>query len=327
VYSHDRGRSWAEFEGNPVVKHEGRDPRLLWHAPSARWVMAVYDESDGKRWIAFYTSPDLKSWTFRSRVEGFFECPDLFELPIDGDATRRRWVLTAASTEYMVGRFDGTTFRPETPKLPGHRGRGFYAAQTFSHEPRGRVVQLGWLQTTTPDMPFNQGMSLPMELGLRTTPDGPRLTWRPVEELTRLRSRTILPIRPGDDPLAGIRGELIEVRAVFEPAAGSIVTLKVRGVDIALDAAKQTIRVGDQVAPAPAGGGKQRITIYADRTSVEVFAGDGLTYVPLPINLDPRDTVLKADIAGRPIPFGSLEVFELGWIWPASEGPPTRPGR
>ncbi len=89
--------------------------------------------------------------------------PDLFELPVDGDVTRSQWVLTAASSEYMVGRFDGASFTPETPKLPGHRGRGFYAAQTFGHDPRGRVVQIGWFQTTTPDMPFNQGMSLPMD--------------------------------------------------------------------------------------------------------------------------------------------------------------------
>ena len=191
IFSHDRGRTWTEFAGNPVVKHQGRDPRLLWHEPTKRWVMAVYDESDGKRWIAFYTSPDLKAWTFGSRIEGFFECPDLFELPVDGDATRRKWVLTAASSEYMVGQFDGTTFHPETPKLPGHRGRGFYAAQTFSQDPRGRVVQIGWLQTNTPGMPFNQGMSLPLELSLHTTPDGPRLAWQPVEELKALRSRRL----------------------------------------------------------------------------------------------------------------------------------------
>ena len=170
VFSRDRGRTWTEFAGNPGREASGRDPRLLWHEPTKRWVMAVYDESDGKRWIAFYTSPDLKAWTFRSRIEGFFECPDLFELPVDGDAGPRKWVLTAASSEYMVGTFDGTTFRPETPKLPGHRGRGFYAAQTFSHDPRGRVVQIGWLQTATPGMPFNQGMSLPLKLSLRPRP-------------------------------------------------------------------------------------------------------------------------------------------------------------
>ena len=85
-----------------------------------------------------------------------------------------------------------TTFRPETPKLPGHRGRGFYAAQTFSHDPRGRVVQIGWFQTTTPGMPFNQGMSLPLALSLRATPEGPRLAWQPVEELKALRSRAIV---------------------------------------------------------------------------------------------------------------------------------------
>ena len=290
VFSDDRGRTWTEFAGNPVVKHQGRDPRLLWHEPTKRWVMAVYDESEGKQWIAFYTSPDLKAWTFRSRIEGFFECPDLFELPVDGDATRRKWVLTAASSEYMVGQFDGATFRPETPKLPGHRGRGFYAAQTFSHDPRGRVVQIGWLQTKTPGMPFNQGMSLPLRLSLRTTPDGPRLAWQPVEELTALRSRRLArssgELKPGDNPLAGASGELIELRAEFEPGPASVLTLKVRGVEIVHDAAKQEIRVQGHRAPAPLQAGKQRLIVFADRTGLEVFASDGLTYVPMPMNLD-----------------------------------------
>ena len=89
VYSNDRGRTWTEYEGNPVVKHEGRDPRLLWHAPTRRWVMALYDEYDKKQWIAFYTSPDLRKWEFASRIEGFYECPDIFELPIDGNADEK----------------------------------------------------------------------------------------------------------------------------------------------------------------------------------------------------------------------------------------------
>ena len=62
VYSNDRGRTWQEYAGNPVVRHNGRDPRLLWHEPSSRWVMAVYDEHENGRYIAFYTSANLREW-------------------------------------------------------------------------------------------------------------------------------------------------------------------------------------------------------------------------------------------------------------------------
>ena len=67
-------------------------------------------------------------------------------------------------------------------------------------------------------MPFNQGMSLPLELGLCITPDGPRLTWQPVDELKGLRSRSIFrwsgEIQPGDNPLAGIGGERMDPRGI-----------------------------------------------------------------------------------------------------------------
>ncbi len=66
--------------------------------------------------------------------------------------------------------------------------------------------------------------------------------------------------------------------------------------------------------------GKERLIIYADRTSVEVFADDGLTYIPLPINLDPRETGLEARAAGGPTQVDSLEVYELSSIWPTAGG-------
>ena len=136
VFSNDRGRTWTEFAGNPVVKHEGRDPRLLWHAPTQRWVMAVYDEADGRRSIAFHASPDLKTWTFESRIDGFFECPDLFELPVDGEPGRKLWVLYAADGAVPAR----PVRRPRSPRVGGkHRiwYGNFYAAQTFSDEPGG----------------------------------------------------------------------------------------------------------------------------------------------------------------------------------------------
>jgi len=320
VFSNDRGRTWTEYEGNPVVRHAGRDPHLLWHEPTRRWVMALYDEHDNKKWIAFHTSPDLQKWEFASRVEGFYECPDFFQLPVDGDASKMKWVLTAASSEYMVGSFDGKTFTPETPKLPGHRGKAYYAAQTFSNEPQGRVVRIGWLQTTTPNMPFNQAMSLPLELSLRQTREGPRLAWQPVAELTSLRGRQLAnvsgPLPQGSDSLSGVQGELLEIRAEFEPSTAAEIGFNVRGVQVNYDAKKQEIIVNAHRAPAPLREGKQRLIIYVDRTNLEVFAADGLTYVPFPINLSPKDTSLSVVAMGGTAKFTSLEVYELKSIWP-----------
>jgi sucrose-6-phosphate hydrolase SacC (GH32 family) len=306
IYSNDRGRTFHEFEGNPIIKHCGRDPRPLWYEPGKHWVIALYDEFQGGRYIGFYTSPDLKTWTFQSRIAGFFECPDLFELPVDGDVSKKKWVLTAASSEYMVGQFDGTKFTPETPKLPGHRGSGFYAAQTFTSEPKGRVVQIGWLQTATPGMPFNQAMSLPHELKLRNTTEGPRMTWTPVTELEKLRDG---PDQSGG--LAHFRSELIELRAQFEPGNAATIEFKLRGATISYDAKKQEL----DGAPAPLVDGKQRLIVYVDRTVLEVFASDGLTYLPLPFIPKQEDQSVTVEVKGGNAKMDSLQVYKLKSIW------------
>jgi fructan beta-fructosidase len=95
IWSNDRGRTWNEFADNPVARHQGRDPRLLWHEPTKRWVMAVYDEGEKRQSIDFFSSADLKAWTHESRIDGFFECPDLFELPVKGHSNQKLWGFTA----------------------------------------------------------------------------------------------------------------------------------------------------------------------------------------------------------------------------------------
>ena len=320
AFSNDRGCTFTEYEGNPVVKHAGRDPRLLWYAPGKHWVMAVYDEFEGKQWIAFLTSPDLKKWTFQSRIDGFFECPDIFELPLNGDPKNTRWILTAASSEYRVGSFDGKTFTPETPKLPGHRGAGFYAAQTFSNNPQGQVVQIGWFQTNTPGMPFNQSMSIPLELNLAKTADGPRLTWTPTRELASLRGKghklNDLTIKPGAaNPLAEVKAELVEVNAEFTPGDAGEVAFTVRGANIVYDVKKQELVVNGHRAPAPMSGGKQSLRIYCDRTGLEVFASGGLTYVPMPFQPKPGDLNLTVSVKSGDVRFSTLQVHELRTAW------------
>ena len=128
AYSTD-GRTFTKYERNPVVQHisdGNRDPKVIWYEPTQRWVMCLYVgfPADGKNGaqcerntVQFLSSPDLKNWTKTGEIDGFFECPDLFPLPVDGNANNVKWVLTAANSDYMVGQFDGQTFKPETRKL------------------------------------------------------------------------------------------------------------------------------------------------------------------------------------------------------------------
>ena len=328
AFSNDRGRTWAEFSGNPVVRHEGRDPRLLWHSPTKRWVMAVYDELERKRWIAFYTSADLKQWKFESRIEGFFECPDLFELPVDGKPTERLWVLTAASSEYRLGMFDGRQFTPQTPMLPGHRGNAFYAAQTYSDIPAqdARRIQIGWGQIATPGMPFNQMMTFPCELTLRSTADGPRLYFQPVKELERLHgarhARSPLILAPGTNALAGIQGDLFDVRAQFTVGSTGEVRLLVRGMPVVYDATKQELVCQNRRNPLRPVDDKVRLQLLVDRTSLEIFGNDGLLYMPMAAKFTPDDHSLLLTSAGSTVRFDTLEVNELRSIWPRKEQPP-----
>jgi fructan beta-fructosidase len=322
VFSNDRGRTWTEFSGNPVVKHNGRDPRLLWHSPTKRWVMAVYDELDNKHWIAFYTSSDLKQWQFQSRIEGFFECPDMFELPVDGKPAHKLWVLTAASSEYRLGTFDGRQFTPQTPMLPGHRGDAFYAAQTYSDIPArdGRRIQIGWGQIPTPGMPFNQMMTFPCELTLRSTADGPRLCFQPVKELERLHAarhaRKSLTLAPGTNAFAGLQGDLFDLRAEFSPGHAGEVRFVIRGVPVVYDAAKQELVCRGRRNPLLPVNGKVRLQILVDRTSLEVFGNDGLLYMPMAAGFAPDDYTLALTATDAPVRFSFLEANELKSIWP-----------
>lgn len=332
AYSTD-GRTFTKYVANPVVKQVtpgNRDPKVFWHAPTKKWVMVVYVTLKGRHTIHFYTSPDLKVWTLASITEGgtdgkdgyLFECPDLFELAVDGNRNHRKWVLLGANSEYTIGTFDGTAFQPEKTWLQGHRGKGYYAPQTFSDIPMadGRRVQIGWFQTPTPGMPFNQSMSIPHELTLVSTTDGPRLARSPVKELEVLRAKvhksgpvTIMP--GGTNPLAGVTAELLELRAEFRPAKQSMVTLTLRGATVIYDAKSQEIMVNGHRAPAPLNDGMMRLTVFVDRTGLELFADSGRTYVPMPFTPKANDLGATAKVEGDEVRFTELTVYSLRSAW------------
>ena len=344
AYSTD-GRNFTKYAANPVVRqitNGNRDPKVIWHEATKKWVMVLYVGLNNTHTIHFFTSPDLRVWTLASVTEGgtmgksayLFECPDFFELPIDGDPSRKQWVLLAANTEYATGAFDGVAFKPRQSRRPGQRGRGFYAPQTFSDIPSqdGRRIQIGWFQTATPGMPFNQSMSIPLELQLTATPDGPRMTWTPIKELKSLRVKShkiaALTLKPTSaNPLAGLDPELVELHAEFEPGDASEVAFTVRGASVVYDAKTQELIVNDLRAPAPLRDGKQRLTILRDRTGLEILASDGQIYMPMPYLSKAGDRSFAAHAKGGAARISEIQVHELKSAWSQSEARPssTRP--
>ncbi|MEI6073671.1 MAG: glycoside hydrolase family 32 protein [Verrucomicrobiae bacterium] len=326
------GRSFSKDSRNPVIKNfvtGNRDPMIFWHAPTKKWVMVLYGcppssggelDNQGKpatqHTIYFFTSPNLREWTQTSTILGgieadhyLYECPNLFELPVDGDQANKKWVLAAANSDYAIGTFDGTTFTPEASGIPGVRGC-YYAAQTFSDTPDGRRIQVGWGRAASHGMPFNQLITLPCELTLRSTPDGVRLAQQPMKELESLRDG---PNRA--DALDSFRAELIELHAEFEPGDTGTIEVTVRGAKVIYDTVKQELIVNGTRTPAPLAGGKQNLVVFVDRTLVEVFAGNGLVYLPLPFIPNLEDQSVAVECKGGNAKINSLQVYKLKSIW------------
>ena len=283
AYSLDRGRSVTAYEKNPVIGHiagTNRDPKVFWHQPSGQWVMALY-LTRGK--FTLLGSTNLREWCKLSDIDfpDGHECPELFELPVDGNPRNTRWVFWEAKGRHLIGRFDGVSFKPEGDVQPSEWGRNCYAGQTWNDVPDGRRIFVGWMRADRkiyPDMPFNQQMTFPREFSLRDTPEGIRLFAQPAREIAKLYGRehrtANAVLRAGTNPLAGIAGELFDLSATLAPGKAKSVTVNVRGTPIVYDAAGNLSCMGDTVR-AGAPGAPLELRVLVDRTSIEIFAAGG----------------------------------------------------
>jgi sucrose-6-phosphate hydrolase SacC (GH32 family) len=159
-------------------------------------------------------------------------------------------------------------------------GRNSYAAQTYSDMPDGRRIQIAWMRGPHyPRMPFNQQMSFPAELTLHTTPDGPRVFRTPAREIAVLhgaeRKWTDVPLAPGANPLADARGDLFHVQLDIDPGTATEVGLVVRGQPLRYVVADHTL---DALGTArlDLDGGRLKLDVLVDRTSIETFANGGV---------------------------------------------------
>jgi fructan beta-fructosidase len=327
------GRTFKNYSKAVVnrINKDNRDPKVIWHEPSKKWVMVFWVErgNNEQHSMQFLTSTDLKNWKETSVTYGgigndryLFECPEFYELPVEGTSGVKKWVLTGANTEYAIGTFDGEKFQPEQERLQNQHGRDFYAPQTFSDEPNGRRIEIGWWRTHTNigNSSFNQSMSIPLEHKLVQTPEGIRLTRMPVKELEMLRNKTYNIGKAtlkenGVNPLKDINIELAEIRLDIEPGKAKEVVLDVRGVVINYNVANQQLTVDGVKAPAPLVNGKLSLIVYADRIGLEIFANNGLLFMPININIADQNRSLSLVAKDGVAKIANLAVYELKSIW------------
>ena len=320
AYSTDRGKTWTYYEGNPVIQHRGRDPKLMWYEPGKHWVIAVYDEDEEVgRNIAIYTSMNLKEWELASKIPGYYECAEIFELPVDGDTSKTKWVIFAADAQYAIGHFDGKEFTPEHDGKHRVHWGNYYASQCFSNPPDGRVVQVGWTRgIDMPEMPFNQTFTVPTNLTLRTTEDGIRMFATPIKELEQLRK---------PDPKTAVNKELTAEAPVVEFDVENqlfdIVATLEKGT-----ATKAVLRFAENVAtydfnaekldemPLKMKDGKVTFRVLVDRPMYELIGGGGACYK----TSGRRDKgkpvgTISLTAEGGSLTVKSIKVFEMTSAW------------
>ncbi|RBA11810.1 hypothetical protein FPRO05_14198 [Fusarium proliferatum] len=136
-YSTDNGYSFIPYAGNPVMPNPSpstkpafRDPKVFWDSKEGHWVMSF---AEGHK-IGFYTSTDLKTWAYVSEFKpenagvdlGTLECPELYQIYLDGESTKRTWILAMGANGYRYNRTTGTAYW--TGKWDGN---GFTATESF----------------------------------------------------------------------------------------------------------------------------------------------------------------------------------------------------
>ncbi len=210
-YSTDGGYSFTSYEGNPVMDNPGvdawRDPKIVWDKERNQWLMLLAEGSK----VGFYTSKDLKSWNYQSGFEapdlGTVECPDFFQMSVDGDPERTTWVLGISANgessgrttgyTYWSGDFDGKTFTPAEQEPQWlDAGSDFYAAVSWedpqAEDPLAHRYALGWMNNWAyaSDLPLGDwsggSMSTVRQLSLREVSGKPTLFSEPIAAVDKL---------------------------------------------------------------------------------------------------------------------------------------------
>lgn len=269
-------------------------------------------------------------------------------LPEDEEGSRTQYFLG----RFEDGRFINGAAPERIRWMDG--GRDNYAGVTWSDAPGGRRIWLGWMSNwkyaaVLPAESFRGAMTLPRELALCDGDGELLLCQLPVAELAGLRAGSAvweqIPVSPQEPFRPNFAAELMELALEWEWRGDSAGLSGRRGAEagvrlwtrdgeetrIGIDAGAGTLYI-DRTAsgqsgfhpafacrhemPLPSGGARPKLRIWADRISVEVFAGDGeLAMTDL---VYPAPGPFRAEVyaVGMPILIRALNLTELRSIWP-----------
>lgn len=297
AYSNDGGKTFTKYSGNPTLtakEPDFRDPKMIWNEATKEWNLVM---ATGQK-MNFYSSKDLKNWKYESSFgegygchKGVWECPDLMQM------ANGKWVLICninpggpyggSTTQYFVGQWDGHKFtcesKPETTKWMDY-GKDHYATVTFSNAPDGRHVALPWMSNwqyaaVVPTLQYRSGNGIPRDLGIFTDEGEEYLSVKPSPEILKAFSKKASSL--GD-------ACMIEVSGLRRNATIELSNSKNERVVMRYDAAEKSFSVDRMksgktdfsdvfpaVTSAPIHGKVSRVLIFIDKSSVEVFDGDG----------------------------------------------------
>ncbi|KZF24979.1 glycoside hydrolase family 32 protein [Xylona heveae TC161] len=191
AYSTDGGYTFTKYSGNPVISINStqfRDPKVIWHAPTSKWVMVVSYAQEFT--IGIFTSSNLKQWTHASNFtnQGLlglqYECPNMVTIPMNG-TNELMYVLMisinpgapqgGSITQYFPGSFNGTHFTAvDNAARIADFGKDNYAGQFFYGTPDGQPpIFIAWAS----NWEYSQ-----------VVPTGPLENWRSAMSLPRVNT-------------------------------------------------------------------------------------------------------------------------------------------
>lgn len=335
AFSKDAGKTWIRHKQNPVLegKEGRRDPNVFWYKADQSWRMVIYD-SPG---FSFYKSTNLVEWQFLSKMDGFFECPDLIEMPLRGKEELKKWVLIDGNGAYYIGDFDGTQFKPDGKKHSlgketllnnsgGHANyytKDIYATQTWkqSYEGDGPFYQLAFMMINEPpshDRTWSQQMIFPVELTLRMINKEMVLCRNPIDGIKQLRTDAKfwkqVPLIPNKNPLQ-VEGDVLETIADIDIGKSREIVFDIRGEKAVYNTEKKKLFFLDSEVDVLPHDNKIRLRFIIDRNSVEVYANQGEASITRLFYPEAANKKLRLYAVGGAAEVSALEVYRLESIW------------